>query len=296
MNKNFLFHPLGGMLGSTLTSTIGSSLSSSLSSSGSSLGSSVANTALSTISGGIISGINSLFGGGSNNAHINATRDDVVLGNGNAALAILYNHPAKNGGRVIVTSEIDVPALHNLNGTNWDNAFSCIEVADGVSLEFFEHPNFGGLKDGMIGGSKTTTNGQNRNGGTLNEHNLFADWNFWNDRISSFRVKKTANYKAPINTQTNTNMNQSNTKDYANWGPPPIDKQIISKDYENWGPAPIGDNILNSPLNLTGSSFTSTPKTIPSNIDTKQSDYKNSMSYFGIIILVVLGIFIFKKK
>jgi hypothetical protein len=281
MKKNFLFHPLGGMLGSTMTSTIGSSVTSSLSSSGSSATSSVVKTALSTISGGIISGINSLFSGGKGGIKLN----DLVEDPNDVALILAAHDPRVNTQSGIMYRKSSMPFV----GSDWNDNISYIKIHPNYKITFYKDSNFQGAS--FIAFGDRTGYGCAADKGT---GEILLGGDGWNDVISSFKIEKIKS-SAPnwtIDLNTNTNMNQSNTKDFNNWGPPPINN-IISKD---WSPSPIQDNILTEVTSSTGNNFISTPKTVASNIDIKQSDYKNSMSYFGIIILVVLGIFIFKKK
>lgn len=145
---------------------------------------------------GTISGIGKTIGGifGGGTDYIMADRNDVVLGNGSSALVILYNHPAKQGGRIIITEPMNVPDMF-LDGQNWHDSISAIDVAKGASIVFYEHPNYGGHFDGLNGDNMRSVSNPNTNRpGTQQNVDLYNQWNFWNDRISSFKVTGQAVY------------------------------------------------------------------------------------------------------
>lgn len=167
--------------------------------------------ALQDVAGTATKAISSIFGGGKD--YILADREDIVLGNGNTALVVLYNHPAKQGGKIIITEPMEVNDMF-FNGANWHDCISAIEVAKGASIKFYEHPNFGGLFDGLNGDNlKSMSNPNTNRPGTQNSVDLYNQWGFWNDRISSFKVTGVATYgtqnfqkSTPTNnTSTNTN-------------------------------------------------------------------------------------------
>ncbi|MBL7790380.1 MAG: hypothetical protein JNL75_11175 [Chitinophagales bacterium] len=219
--------------------------------------------------------IGDLFGGDSaadiaRRDHVLQDRNNVIIGKGKYPIAILYNHPEKNGGAIVFTEPTNLSDFF-IHGTNWHDTISSIEVDTGVKVEFFEHPNFGGLKDSITGGTMQGSYGTRK--GTLNFVNLYQDWPYWNDRISSVKVSLTPAYKNP------SNISFKPTTDPA--------KEDIDISVNN---KPITTTVgyTGNQTGVPSSGYTGTNTT-----NTKQTTESNNM--FMWVIVGIISFFIIKK-